>query len=102
MKPCDTPSKCPPVKPAGTWNFWSVRDLLANNELVRVLSERAEPWIVFAEYQEEHLTEGLIKGERIDLINAAYPDAISYLGKEEEIKPVVFFKIYQYYMKQSR
>ena len=76
--------------------------LLANNELARVLPERVESRIVFAEYLEEHLTEGLIEGKRIDLVNAAYKDAMSYLDKEEKVQPPHIFKIYRYYMKQKR
>ena len=77
-------------------------ELLGNTDLVRVLPDRVEPHIIFAEYLEKYLAGHLIKGKKDDLIHAAYKNALTYLDEEAEIKPSFFFKVYKYYAKQNQ
>jgi len=76
--------------------------LLENTDLIRVMPERVEPRIIFAEYLDAYLTEHLIAEKKYDLTSAAYKNALAYIDEEAEIKPSYFLKVYQYYMKQKQ
>ncbi|MFH1935724.1 MAG: O-antigen ligase family protein [Pseudomonadota bacterium] len=67
--------------------------LLETVNLIRVLPGRVEPHIIFAEY--------LAEKEKFDQADAVYTRALSYLDKEEEIRPDFFIRIYKHYMKQK-
>ena len=68
--------------------------LLDNEDLVRVLPERVEPHILFAEY--------MVEKEQNDSADVAYKKALVYLDEEAEVKSSFFTRVHRYYVKQKQ